>query len=137
MLSTLTVIVIIGIAALLTLGVLLVRKGGTYSKRDAAGAAEESVRSGGGVRGAANSGAAGKMSGKVAAAASAYERGDIDTETLSKAAKAVGISAEEAEKRLQAAGSNAPRRANISSKSRDAKRKKNKQARSSRKGNRR
>ena len=83
-------------------------------------------------------------SGKVAQVAQAYSRGEIDESTVKAAAKVLGISTAEATRRLDAAAQQpdvSPEtqrsRSVTKAKQVDARRKKNKHAKKSRRGNRR
>jgi hypothetical protein len=81
--------------------------------------------------------------GKVAAVAQAYQRGEINPSTVQAAAKVLGISPEEAMRRLDTAATGSPGSAETTrvksaakSKQVDARRKKNKNAKRSRRTNR-
>lgn len=91
------------------------------------------------------SGADRPKAGQVRQVAEAYNRGEIDEKTIRTAAKVLGISAEEASRRLESAAdqdtslspAEAKAKAVVTAKQRDARRKKNKQSKKSRQGNRR
>jgi hypothetical protein len=93
----------------------------------------------------AESGADRPKAGQVRQVAEAYNRGEIDEKTIRTAAKVLGISAEEASRRLESAAeqdaplspAEAKAKAVVTAKQRDARRKKNKQSKKSRQGNRR
>lgn len=92
----------------------------------------------------AESGADQSKAGQVRQVAEAYNRGEINEKTIRTAAKVLGISADEASRRLESVASkDAPllaaetkAKAAVSAKQRDARRKKNKQSKKSRQGNR-
>jgi hypothetical protein len=93
----------------------------------------------------AESGTDRPKAGQVRQVAEAYNRGEIDAKTIRTAAKVLGISADEASRRLESAAdkdtplsaaANTAKGA-VTAKQRDARRKKNKQSKKSRQGNRR
>jgi hypothetical protein len=138
-------LVIVAAALLVLAAALLVRRGRKVQSITVSTEAADTAEPGGNATNAAPSDLSGspatsdpRVGGRAAAMARAYQEGEIDEEMLEKAARKIGISREEAERRLGSAATGAATssRKPLSERERASRKKKNKQSRQSRKTNR-